>query len=304
VVVAARQTPGSRTDPIAMACGKYTLLLYLSLDIMTTMEADVPETPDPASPPDPPQDQPGKTAPMPEYIAVVLHAVSILLGYGRHLLDTVHRRAAAPTFPAIAACFGTANLATILAHLNRGILRAAALERFLRARAATGRDIKIVTRRTRTDETQPAPAAPQPEQPADQPATRKAAPRPSLPPGWDDPELFMPTQEDLDRQVRRRAVGRTIAEICSDLAVVPGFCTPAFWNRLFEIMHYFGGNVATVMQEKSDREQAFIQEQDKKLGSTLDWLQLKPDEIREILGFFIGEPPVDPFAVALATGPP
>jgi hypothetical protein len=92
------------------------------------MEADVPATPGPASPPDPPQDQPGKTAPVPEYIAAFLYAVRTLLGYGRHLLDTVHRRAAAPTFPTIAAAFGTANLSTIHAHLNRGILRAAALE--------------------------------------------------------------------------------------------------------------------------------------------------------------------------------
>jgi hypothetical protein len=82
------------------------------------------DKPHPASPPDPPQDQPGNT--VPEYIAVFLHAVSILLGYGRHLIDTVERRATAPTFPTIAACFGTANLSTILAHLNRGILRATA----------------------------------------------------------------------------------------------------------------------------------------------------------------------------------
>ena len=190
------------------------------------MEADIP---DPASPPDPPQDQPGNT--MPEYIAAVLYAVGILLGYGRHLLATVHRRATAPTFPAIAACFGTANLATILAHLNRGILRAAALQRFLLARAATGRDINMVIRRIRTDEPPPAPADPQPEQPADQPAKPKAAPRPSLPPGWDDPELFMPTPEELERQVRRRPIGRTIADICRDLAVVPGFCTPALLER-------------------------------------------------------------------------
>jgi hypothetical protein len=117
----------------------------------------------------------------------------------------------------------------------------------------------------------------------------------------------MPTLEDLERQVRRRAVGRTIAEICGDLAVVPGFCTPAFWNGLFEVMHYFGGSVANVMRERTHREQAFIQEQDKKLGSTLDWLHLKRDEIRQVLGFFIGEPPVDPFsarAAPLATGPP
>ncbi len=269
------------------------------------MEADVPDTPGPASPPDPPQDQPG--TPVPEYIAAVLYAVRILLGYGRHLLRTVHRRAAAPTFPTIAAAFGTANLSTILAHLNRGIQRAAALERFLLARAATGRDIEIVTRRTPTDEPQPVPASPQPEQPVAQPAARKAAPRQSLPPGWDDPELFMPTAQDLDRQVRRRTVGRTITDICGDLAVVPGFCTPAFWNGIFELMHYFGGSVETVMREKTRREQAFIQEQDKKIDSTWDWLRLKRDEVREILGFYIGEPPVDPFGTpdtAPATGPP
>jgi hypothetical protein len=114
----------------------------------------------------------------------------------------------------------------------------------------------------------------------------------------------MPTQEELERQVRRRAVGRTIADICRDLAVVPAFCTPALWNDLFQVMHYFGGSVAAVMREKARREQTFIQEQDKKLGSTCNWLQLKRDEIRQILGFFIGEPPVDPFAAAPATGPP
>ena len=103
---------------------------------------------------------------MPEYIAALLRAVGILLGYGRHLRATVQHRAAAPTFPAIAACFGTANLATIIAHLNRGILRAIALQNMLLARADTGRDINIVTRRTRTDEAPPAPTDPQPEQPA------------------------------------------------------------------------------------------------------------------------------------------
>ena len=268
------------------------------------MKVDEPETPDPASPPDPPQDQPGRTAPVSEYIAAVLYAVGILLGYGRHLLDTVRHRAAAPTFPTIAACFGTANLATIMAHLNRGMLRAAALERFLRARAATGRDISIVIRRTRTDEPQPAPADTQ-AAPQAEPAKPKAKPRPSLPPGWDDPELFMPTPEDLDRQVRRRSIGRTIGEICGDLAVVPGLCTPAFWNGLFEIMHYFGGGGGVpVMREKRRREQAFIQEQDKKPGSTLNWWQLGRDAVHEILGFFIGEEPVDPFAAAPATGPP
>ena len=123
----------------------------------------------------------------------------------------------------------------------------------------------------------------------------------------------MPSPEDLDRQVRRRAIGRTFVEICLHLAVVPGLCTGAFWNQIFEIMHYFGGSVETVMREKTQREQAFIKEQDKKLDSTWDWLRLKRDELRQALGFFIGEAPVDPFdqlpascahGAAPATGPP
>ena len=112
----------------------------------------------------------------------------------------------------------------------------------------------------------------------------------------------MPTQEELERQVRRRSFGRTFAEICLDLAVMPGLCTRAFWNELFEIMHYFRGNgVVTVMREKARREQAFIREQDSKLDSTRDWLHLKPDAVRQVLGFFIGEPPVDPFAQSPCT---
>ena len=120
---------------------------------------------------------------MPEYIAALLHAVGILLGYGRHLLGTVRQRATAPTFPSIAACFGTANLSTILAHLNRGILRATALQNLLLARAATGRDINIVIRRTRTDRTiarasrPPTRATSRPTSQAQSRATPVAAPR-------------------------------------------------------------------------------------------------------------------------------
>src|SRR5580692_8807979 len=107
---------------------------------------DTTPTPSVASPPDPPQDHPATT--LPHNISVILHAVGILLDYGRHLIETVRQRAAAPNFNAIAACFGTANLATILAHLNRGILRAAALERVLLARAAAGSDIDFIERNT------------------------------------------------------------------------------------------------------------------------------------------------------------
>src|SRR5580692_7547715 len=96
-------------------------------------------TPCPAPPNDPHPDRPGRT--MPARIAALLHTVRIMLGFGRHLAETVTHRSAGPDFNPIAACFGTSRLYAILAHLQRGILRAIALERVLLARAARGQDI-------------------------------------------------------------------------------------------------------------------------------------------------------------------
>ena len=179
------------------------------------------DIPDPVWLPDPPQDRRGGAV---TEFAVLVHAVSVPLGYGRHLLATVQHRAVAVTFPIIAACFGTPGLSTILAHLNRGILCTTALERALLARAATGRDINIVSSRTRTDEPPPAPGDTQAKQPADQPATHKASRRTSLRKGW---------------------------------------------NELLEFMHYIVDGIATVMREKSHREQAFVSEQYELAGARM-----------------------------------
>ena len=184
---------------------------------------NAPATPRPTDPADPPADCTGQA--MPARIAALLHAVRILLGYGRHLANTAQHRATRPGFSAIAVCFGTGRVSRILAHLQRGILRAVALERVLLARAARGRDIGITEPRARTSATPATPAAP-PAEPQAGPkpsAECKANARPSRPRGWNDPELFMPTLEELEAQVRRRKLGRTIVEICLDLAVVPGF---------------------------------------------------------------------------------
>jgi GxxExxY protein len=237
---------------------------------------------EPPSPLDPPQDPTATT--VPNNITIILHVARILLDYGRHLIDTIHHRATAPKFNAIAACFGTANIATIRAHLTRGLLRAAALARVLLARAAAGQDIELPDRRPRTPDPQPAPAptATEPEQSASvPPPARKRAPRPSLPDGWDDPELFMPSLQDLERQVRRRPIGRTMLDICSDLGVVPGFCTAPFWNVVHEIMHHLGGSVATLMRQKTQRREAFAKQQDHNPNANWDWLDLTRDATRQ-----------------------
>jgi hypothetical protein len=267
---------------------------------------------------------------MPARIAAMLHTVRVLLGFGRHLAETAKDRSASTDFNAIAVCFGTSRLCTILAHVQRGLLRAAALERVLLARAARGRDIQFVFPRERP--TTPPPAPPDPpaaeppanppaaelsaEAPAEQPADAPIAPkpaRPSRPFGWNDPELFMPTPEQLEAQVRRRPLGRTIVDICLDLAVMPGFCTGPFWNTLFDSIRLHGGSVAVLMLEKVRREEAFSEEQDKKIGSNWDWQEMGRDAFRRVLGFFIGEATAEPFdplpepyaqAPAVATGPP
>jgi hypothetical protein len=57
----------------------------------------------------------------------------------------------------------------------------------------------------------------------------------------------------------------------------------------------------------------FVREQDRRPTSTWQWWNLTREKTRQVLGFFIGEPPVNPFAVvpvdagpgaAVATGPP
>ena len=123
----------------------------------------------------------------------------------------------------------------------------------------------------------------------------------------------MPTLEELEAQVRRRSLGRTLVDICLDLAVVPGFCTGPFWSDLFDSIRVGGGSIATLMQEKVRREKAFSKEQDRKVGSNWDWQRMGRDALRRVLGFFIGEvadAPFDPLpgpgalGAAVATGPP
>ncbi|MBV9748793.1 MAG: hypothetical protein JO157_08255 [Acetobacteraceae bacterium] len=242
----------------------------------------------------------------PQRIAAVLRVVHVLLAYGRHLAGSAGHRAAAPGFAAIAACFGTANLSLILAHLHRGILRAVALERVLLARAARGRDIELAAPCIRTRP--PAPANAAPGRNAAPPIPRPAAPACRL--DQDHPANFQtPSLEQLEREVRRRPLGRTLVDICLDLAVVPGLCSGTFWNELFDLMRCHGGSIASLVQARWRREQAFDQEQDSRPTPGWTWPILGRQAIRQVLGFFIGEDPVIPLALsapppAVATGPP
>src|ERR1700733_1007413 len=103
-------------------------------------------TPGLSPPSAPAKDRPSK--PAPARIAEILGIVSVLLTYGRHLVATLEQRAVARGFATIARFFGTVAFNTILAHLQRGLMRAIALEHMLLRRAARGRDLRIPTPRT------------------------------------------------------------------------------------------------------------------------------------------------------------
>jgi hypothetical protein len=282
-----------------------------------------------ASPTDPATDRNATALPN---LSIVLRLVTILLTYGRHLAETFDRRAAAPGFHLIARHFGTSNTAVILAHIRRGILRAAALHHVLLQRAERGRDLTIPKPRGRRRKP-PAPpaadadsaAAPDansaaanadpvtpPElaaPPAPQPAPR--APKPPPLPVWRDHWLhnapdplaphLLPSFEDLVKQARRDPYGRTLGKIYADLGVAPALSQAPFWNDLFITMARYNGSPGYYDLYRWRREQHFEQEQDRRPTMDLTWPPLDVgggrSDILQVMGFLIGEPPVEPPAL-------
>ena len=286
---------------------------------------------------------------MPAGIAEILAVVSVLASYGRHLAQTLERRAVTRGFATIARFFGTVAFDTILAHITRGLMRAVALERILLHRAARGRDLRIPAQRAPSDREPPPqdapdvgqtaepappaaltseqdPAALTPEQDAAaqaaaeseatarEAATREAeAARLARRIAASQPLTLdtLPAMEAIEAEVRRSPVGRTIAAICRDLGISPSLCEGMFWNRLFDSIRLYRGNFSSFVLAVKRCEQRFDEEEWKHSG--LDLAEETRDGIRRVLGFFIGEPPVDPFAVVAApmapvataaTGPP
>jgi hypothetical protein len=259
---------------------------------------------------------------VPAGIAEILAVVSVLATYGRHLAETLEQRAVARGFATIARFFGTVAFETILAHLLRGVMRARALEQILLRRAARGRDLRILPPRAPSPRPPPAPDAAQPAPPAPLTAEPDAAAQAAAleaathaPPrnAANAPLTLetLPTMEAIEAEIRRRPIGRTIAAICRDLGISPSLCEGAFWNRLFDAIRLYRGNFASLVLEVKRREQLFEKEEWR--HPELELPEETRDGIRRVLGFLIGEAPLDPFAVlaapgvavaAAATGPP
>ena len=263
---------------------------YVNRYNVTPTAPTTPET----TPTVPPKDRP---AAIPERLATVLQLVRVLLTHGRRLAETAADQAHTPQFATIAAVFGTYNLAFIVLRVQRGILRAIALERYLLARAARGRDIAIVPPRNRT----PASAEATPQETPQPAATSTRGYGRFLDPSH-PANFHIPGLQELEAQIRRRPIGRTIADICTDLAVIPGFCTAELWGGLFDALQFHGGSLTAMYKTRGHREQTFRRERDKRPETWhCNWQDLRPATIRHLLGHLIGETPPAPL---LATPPP
>jgi len=227
----------------------------------------------------------------PSRLGSLLYVVAHLLGFGRHLASTVVQRAKHASFASIAVGFGTADLSLILARLERGILRAVALEQMLIARLDARRDIKPSTPLGYANGPLPEPKPPRPAREKDAASGRAGHATRAR---WDD-LVYPPSFEEIEAQVRRRPVGRTILDICLDLAVLPVHCSDEFWNHLFVALHRHRGNFHTWYREQQRRWQAFRAERNR--GPTNGWWDWQDDTKErslKTLGFRIGEEPTLP----------
>jgi hypothetical protein len=235
--------------------------------------------------PDPEQDRPG--TPLPPGIAQFLLLAQTLTAYGRHLGSLLIKPVPWFGFTTVARFFGTVDLVEILPRIQRGLMRAAALEAMLMQRAQHGRDVVFAE--------PPAPKA----TPATPPA--KAAHSPSPRKTVQPPLTFanMPSMAQIEDQVRRSPVGRTIAAICLDLAIAPSLCTGPFWNRLFDAMVFFKGNLSAVICEFARRVERFEAQALKRPDLPLP--ERTQQGIRQALGgFVIGEHPFQAAPAAIA----
>ena len=158
----------------------------------------------------------------PSRSANLLGLVRKLIDYGKELAATIRRRAFTDPGPVIA-CFGTADIARILARISRGLHRANALE------------ARLLRNADRLD------AAPRG---ASSPGMPRA-PRQAAAPSADEADARitrLPTPEQIAAKVRRQPIGAVIADICRDLGILPSH---PLWRELQTVIIREGGSLAT-----------------------------------------------------------
>ena len=104
----------------------------------------------------------------------------------------------------------------------------------------------------------------------------------------------LPTVAQFEAEIRRRPIGRTVADICSDLGISPSLCDGRLWLALSGAIMWYRGNLPRLMKEFRRREIRFCDTEADR-NPALGWPERTRDGNRRMLGFFIGQPPVTPF---------
>ena len=172
--------------------------------------------------------------PKPSRASGLLSLVRQLIDYGRQI---------ATTFRANPHPFGAGDIALILAHITRGLLRAVALEARI-IRNAVHLDAEPVPPRAASQRQSP-PARSATAHPTD---TDTAAAGETLVPGL-DPGICLPTLDRIAAEVRRRPIGAVIADICRDLGIKPNH---PLWRELSVVIIRYGGNLARLVKDICD----------------------------------------------------
>ena len=242
----------------------------------------------------PAEANPAPTRPILGRIGAVLKVIRILIDHARTFAANARTIAAAPEFAPAAAVFGTYDVPLILLRLQRGMLRALALQRYLLARAAKGRNLRFPwpQRADLLPHHRP-PAQPAHVQPA---SAKRAAParlrqrEPALLRDDDPRAYYLPTPDELDAEVRRRPIGRTISYICLDLGIRPCFCDGIFWNRLDRVLRYYGGTLERLYHLETERLETFQAERDRRPDTWhISWRGESRSALRQTFGYMIGE---------------
>jgi len=117
----------------------------------------------------------------------------------------------------------------------------------------------------------------------------------------------LPSLQQLEEEVRRRPVGQTVTEICLDLGISPSLCAQGFWDRIMWTILDYRGSLAKLRWQTLGRQKQL--EKDDWKYPKLPLPEQTLEGMQDVVGFLIGEPPVDPFrpvpaAYAVHAGPP
>lgn len=178
------------------------------------------------------------------YIAFFLDILKNLIHFGTRLRDTLPFHTDNPEYRKIARVWATRDVRDILILLQRGILRAMALQKYLQARAARGRDLDITPPQAPAEEADIAnvnvDSLAKSRAKSSKTALPRTYPAPRVLIDCDDPMyICVPTPADLEKWLRSGSIGQLLADVCLDLGITPSTTVWDTFKRIRDALRYF-----------------------------------------------------------------